>query len=181
MRSTPRWIFAYASLAATDGATRPHRLLGHRRRWQVAMDNRVDIPGYKCYLDPASGERPAVYVTFLDLAEAPGAAVNGVLLPVDAAVLAALDRRERNYHRVDVTRLIDPPAPGRVDTYLGSAQGRQRHARGQRSGTAVVDRAYHDRVLDAFARHGRGVLAEFLASTDPPPCPLRPLHRVEIA
>ena len=35
--------------------------------WGVAMDNRVDVPGYKPYRLRADGSRPAVFVAFLDI------------------------------------------------------------------------------------------------------------------
>ena len=54
-------VLAYGSLAVATSGT-PAVLHGHRRRWGVAMDNAVDLPGYKAYVDPATGERPAVHV-----------------------------------------------------------------------------------------------------------------------
>src|SRR5215218_6013856 len=94
------FVFGYGSLAS-DGGT-PARLHGYRRAWNVSMDNRVTIPGYKYYLDEA-GERPEVFVTFLNLVAGDG--VDGVVLEVPD--IAALDARERNYARVEVTGSID--------------------------------------------------------------------------
>src|SRR3954463_5784770 len=100
-------VFGYASLVAAPGAGLAV-LRGHRRVWGVAMDNRVAVPGYKVYERP-DGARPAVDVAFLDLEAAAGAdGVNGALLAVDDAALARLDRRERQYRRVDVTALVAP-------------------------------------------------------------------------
>src|SRR3954453_15770638 len=116
------FVFGYGSLVRRpDGL--PCNLLGHRRAWNVAMDNRRTIPGYKFYVDPDTGERPPVRVTFLSLYPAPEGRVkgvafpcrlpppegpgNGVAFPVTADDLDALDRRERNYDRIHVTRLID--------------------------------------------------------------------------
>ena len=60
------FVFGYGSLVRRpDGI--PCHLLGHRRAWNVAMDNRRTIPGYKYYVDPETGERPPVRVTFLSL------------------------------------------------------------------------------------------------------------------
>src|SRR6185369_15893739 len=107
------YVFGYGSLTALadrpDGppGRDPHPrgyvtdLLGRRRRWGVAADNRTALPGYKRYR-AADGSHPPVAVAFLDLAPGEGA-VNGVCLPVEPSVLAALDRRERNYARVEVT------------------------------------------------------------------------------
>lgn len=86
-------VFGYASLVATPAAARAV-LRGHRRIWGVAMDNTVEVPGYKVYALP-DGTRPPLAVAFLDLEEAEGAEVDGVLLAVNTVGLAALDARER--------------------------------------------------------------------------------------
>jgi hypothetical protein len=142
-------------------------LPGFTRVWGVAMDNRRDLPGYKYYTRPG-GCRPAVHVAFLDLLEiepaaagAPGPA-NGVCLPVDNAALARLDARERNYRRVDVSERL-PGAPGRVWTYIGSVDGRERLARGRRLGTAVIDAGYLGVVRARFRALGD---AEFETARD---------------
>jgi gamma-glutamyl AIG2-like cyclotransferase len=123
-------VFGYASLVSA--AHRLVTLCGHRRVWGVAMDNRVAVPGYKVY-ERADGSRPAVDVAFLDLQPDPQAAITGGLLPVDADALAALDARERQYRRIDVTAAIDPapPAEARVWTYVGRPPGRERVRRAQ--------------------------------------------------
>ena len=115
-------MFAYGSLASHD-AGRPCVLRDHRRAWGVAMDNRRTIRGYKYYVDAVTGERPAVYVAFMCIWPAPGASVHGVLLEVDDAGLAALDRRERNYDRRDVSAHVDVNGP--VWAYLASDAGRE--------------------------------------------------------
>ena len=136
-------VFGYGSLPAErDGE--PCRLRDHRCHWGVAMDNRETIPGYKIYLDADTGERPEVEVAYLSIAHAPGARVEGVAFPVTDAELAALDRRERNYVRCDVSDLVD--VDGLVWAYVGSAAGRRRLARGRRRGTAVIARGYLETV-----------------------------------
>lgn len=105
---------------------------GYRRRWGVAMDNGVDLPGYKYFVDPHTGERPAVMVAFLDLVEEPGASVNGTLLEVED--FTALDRRERNYRRHEIR-------PG-VHAYFGTPEARARFARGP----TVIASSYYDLV-----------------------------------
>jgi hypothetical protein len=137
-------VFGYGSLAP-DGGT-PARLRGFRRAWNVAMDNRVTIPGYKYYVDEA-GERPDVYVTFLDLV--PGKGVDGFVLEVGD--LDALDAREQNYDRVDVTASVDADVEGQVWTYLGSAAGRGRFETGREEGSAVVVREYLETVIGVAA------------------------------
>src|SRR3954454_13961884 len=99
-------VFGYGSLVSGGGERRVLR--DHRCGWRVAMDNRETIPGYKFYVDPETGERPAVYVAFLSIWPEAGARVEGVAFAVDDAGLAALDARERNYDRVEVTGLVEP-------------------------------------------------------------------------
>lgn len=161
------FLFAYGSLAGAPGA-RPARLRDHRRTWGIAMDNTVTIPGYKAYL-AADGSRPDVCVAFLDVEPAPGASVQGELLPVDRAGLRALDRRERNYDRVDVSGLVDgAPAGARVWTFAGLPAARDRLARARAAGRAVVHAAY-----------ARSV-AGFEADTVPHDLPVVALERIEL-
>jgi len=172
-------VFAFGSLAAAAGG-RPAVLRGLRRTWGVAMDNRVVIPGYKVWLDPTTGERPAVDVAFLDLEEAGCAAqVSGVLLAVPARALAELDRRERNYVRRDVTARTEP-AGARVWAYLGREDARLRCAQARRAGTGVVARSYLTGVRAAFAARGPAALAAYEASTAAPGMPVADLERMDV-
>jgi hypothetical protein len=153
-------VFGYGSLVG-EGAV-PCRLPGFRRYWGVAMDNRVDLPGYKHFVD-AGGRRPPVYVCFLDLRPDPGATVHGTAVEVED--LAALDARERNYERVEVD--------SGLYTYVGSAEGRARRDRGLETGTARISRQYAEQVEAAFA----ALRLPYVA--DPDPCPradLRVIH-----
>ena len=50
------WLFGYGSLLPA-GESRPCDLTGWQRSWGVAMDNSVDLPGYKHFVTP-DGERP---------------------------------------------------------------------------------------------------------------------------
>jgi hypothetical protein len=154
-----QFVFGYGSLAAAADGRRA-RLEGHRRVWGVAMDNRVTIPGYKAYRLRADGSRPAVFVAFLDVVADPRAVTDGVLFAVDGAVLSALDARERNYERVDVTDAVDA-ARGTVWAYVGTAAGRGRLRRGRDGGRAVVSREYLERTRASFAALGAAALAEF--------------------
>ena len=152
-------VFAYGSLVARPGARAT--LPGHRRTWGAAMDNRLELPGYKRYVDPATGEHPQVRVAFLALAPDPTTEVAGVLLDVDPAGLAALDRREANYDRV----VVSVASGERAWTYWPSAGGAARAS----TAPVVVARAYADAVRMAFAALGPEALRAFDASTDAPP------------
>lgn len=140
-----QFVFGYGSLAG-EGAGRPALLRGYRRVWGVAMDNGVDIPGYKIYRSRADGSRPAVFVAFLDVVASKADRTAGLLLAVGADALAALDERERNYERVDVTAAVADAPAGTVWTYRGTRAGRERLRRGVDEGRAVVARAYLESV-----------------------------------
>ena len=151
MSADGQFVFGYGSLAGLRGC--PARLQGHRRVWGVAMDNRATIAGYKYYRLRADGSRPQVHVAFLDIVEDPASQTAGILIEADDAMLRALDERERNYDRVDVTAAV-PQAPGRVWAYRGSRAGRERLRAGRRHGSAVVDLHYVAGVRAGFARLG---------------------------
>jgi hypothetical protein len=183
------YVFGYGSLVA--GPLIPSRerreegfvadLVGMRRGWGVAMDNRVDLSGYKCYLDPDGG-RPVVSVSFLDidLDDSPGAFVNGVCLPVGATELAALDRRERNYDRIEVSDRLEGSDGMRVWTYRGSAAGRARFDAAAAGGTAVIHAAYLGAVRTAFRSLGPEEWAACAPSLDPCGLPVLELVRREL-
>jgi cation transport regulator ChaC len=176
-------VFGYASLVALPG-TRPATLRGHRRVWGVAMDNSVAIPGYKVYESP-EGARPPCSVAFLDLAPDEDATVDGALLAVDEDALAALDARERQYRRVDVTRWVtvagELAADGPIWTFVGRGHGRARVAAGRAGDVAVIiQRAYVEHVERAFAALGEAALERYRASTEAPPFPVVELARVDL-
>jgi cation transport regulator ChaC len=183
------FVFAYGSLVHDLGDDRElllARLRDHRRGWNVAMDNARTLPGYKYYLDARDGSRPEVHVTFLNLLPAPGEAVNGMLVPVDRERLRALDRRERNYRRREVTSAIElsraeGARPARVWTYFGRAEACRRFQEGMSAGRAVVDKGYLDGVLRGFAALAADASAEFERSTEPHGCRVLELTRVDLA
>lgn len=126
------------------------------------MDNAVDLPGYKYYVR-ADGTRPHVKVTFVNLVESPGDAVNGVLLEAD---LEELDLRERNYERREVE-------PG-LWAYVGTSDARARYE----AGPAVISREYLELVRSGFAALGE--LERFERTTEPPAVPVWDLRRVDL-
>ncbi|MGI8622779.1 MAG: gamma-glutamylcyclotransferase family protein [Solirubrobacteraceae bacterium] len=166
------FVFAYGSLVPAS-APLVRELRGWRRRLGVAMDNSRLVPGYKVFSAP-DGTCPDVCVAFLDVEPCAGAAVNGVCLPVTARRLAALDRRERNYARFEVTEAVDDP-PGRVWTYVGRAESRARLREAER---AVVQAAYLRGVERAFAALGQ--LERFRATTLPHGLEVVELRRVDL-
>lgn len=131
------------------------------------MDNSVDLPGYKYYVDPETGERPALKVAFLDLAPDPHSQVSGVVFELDDKRLAELDARERNYSRQEV--VVDPPTRGPTYAYIGTEEARRRF----RTGPTVVARAYFELVQSGFERLGGDRPAS-------PPVPIKDLERVDL-
>ena len=175
------WVLAYGSLLGRAGeAGIAVTLHEHRRRWDVAMENTVDLPGYRFFRDPRTGERPDVAVTFVDVCRVPGETLNAVAFAVTPDDLPALDARERNYARADVGALVSPVLDGPVYAYVGLAASRERFAAARDAGRAVVSRPYHDAVRAGFAGLGADALAEFDRSTDPPRVPLRDLVAVPL-
>jgi cation transport regulator ChaC len=172
-------VFGYGSLLAAGAGGVPCRLRGYRRAWDVAMDNAVDLRGYKYYVDPVTGARPAVMVTFLSITADPSGCVNGTAFPVDGLGLAALDARERNYRRCDVRGLVSVGLGGAVWAYVGLDAARRRYSVGVAAGRAVISRDYHEAVLAAFAALGQ--LEEFRRTTAPAAAPVVSLSRVDAA
>jgi cation transport regulator ChaC len=169
------WVFGYGSLAGLPPGARPCGLAGWRRSWGVAMDNGVDLPGYKHFVTPA-GERPALMVAFLTIAPHEGARVNGVAFPVADAELAGLDDRERNYRRVEVTDHLDADLHGRVWAYAGLDAARERFETGRREGRLAIASSYYDRVLAGFDQLGQR--ERFDRLTEPLPAPVVELEVV---
>lgn len=178
-------VFGYGSLLdrlpshPEHPRVHPARLRGYRRTWNIAMDNSVDLPGYKYYVTP-DGERPPVFVTFLNLAPHAKGPVNGIVFEVTAHELDALDLRERNYERVDVTRQVEVAVQGQIWAYLGNADARGRYETGVAQSRAVVSREYFEGVRQGFAAMGPKAITEFDATTDAPACPMSELLRIDL-
>jgi hypothetical protein len=181
------YVFGYASLVGmrepllaegVEHAPRLGRLRGYRRRWGAAMNNWEGGDAVKHFLDRETGERPHIRVAYLDIEPSEGKTVNGLAIPVDATRLAALDAREVNYSRLDVSSAFEPAVPQRVFAYIGTEEARERCRQGGADGNVVVSRDYATGVRQAFERLARGALAEFDRTTDPLPFAERDLRQV---
>ena len=142
MNACAQFVLGYGSLAAEHDGCPVAVLRGWRRVWGVAMDNRVDLPGYKSYRLRSDGSRPAAFVCFLDIEPDPAAAVTGVCMPVDERRLRELDDRERNYdaRRRERCRSRPPRAAcGRTPAPPRAARGCARVSRAAtRSSAATI-------------------------------------------
>jgi cation transport regulator ChaC len=178
-------VFGYASLVQRpDGGPRrlrPAVLRGYRRKWNVAMDNSVTLSDYKYYVDPMTGKRPRCFVVFLNIVADDSASVNGALFGVTEDELEALDRRERNYTRIEVSSQLAERTAGRVWTYVGRSAAVRRFEAARRLDRGVIQAAYRDEVRQGFAALGDGAAAEFERLTDPSLCPIVALARVSTA
>jgi cation transport regulator ChaC len=188
------YVFGYASLVAVpeslsiegiDFGPVPGRLRGYRRFWGAAMNNWEGGTAAKHFLDRESGERPRIRVVYLDIEPLGGSSINGVAIPADEERLAALDAREINYGRVDVSAAFEPltqaddlPAATRVFTYVGLDAARERCRRGLAEGNAFVSGDYAAGIRRAFEQLAPGASAEFDRTTDPLPFPERDLLRI---
>jgi cation transport regulator ChaC len=178
-------VFGYGSLlelhrvSPDAGPPVVCELGGYRRTWNVAMDNRQTLPGYKHYVDRETGARGSWFVTFLNIVPDADATVNGVMFDVDDAALERLDQRERNYDRVDLSGALAEAVDGPVWTYVGSAAAARRFRIGCLTDRAVISRDYYDSVRKDFARLGSDALARYADLTDPVPCPMLDLRRID--
>lgn len=178
------WVLGYGSIVekATCGRTLGYEpvdgadfrlavLQGALRRWDACMDNIHDDPTDKHYVD-GNGKRPDYGICFLGLGDRADASVNGVVVKVSRRGLAAFDRRERRYERVDVTGRVQTEGPigdnAVVYAYYPSTTARAAFERHRGEGSAVVPGEYLSAVERAFAGIGRHALTDFWASTEPP-------------
>ena len=97
-------------------------------RWTTALT----LPGYGYYLDPATGERPQVYVAFVNIERH---ASHGPASPASCSrwtlpALAVLDARERNYERTTSPPNSPLAVEGMVWTYVGLPDAAARFRQG---------------------------------------------------
>lgn len=187
-------VFAYGSLVSPASAAqticRPERsawakgdafpatLLGWRRRFSQARDNRSCEKTFALDVDGSIPE----YVLGLNVEGTgdPADVVNGLLIVVTEAELERLDVRELRYDRVEV----DPGSFGtkiahasfdRVLTYTAKA----RNFAPDPPRGAVILRSYANAVEEAFAGLGPDEPAAYRKSTGPLPAEVVDAHLVE--
>lgn len=152
-------------------------LQNYRRYWGVAMNNSVYIPGYKIYEEPYSGDRPNVYVAFLDIRPEKHAWVNGIVFDTNDQATEILGSRERNYDRIDLFS-SSSFVPEPLWTYVGSAEGRQRCEDGALTNTTVIHIDYLSDVIESFKKLGKEEYEFFINETEFRDFPEKYLKRV---
>ena len=167
-------VFAYGSLVEPRSAAQTMgrevepiavRLGGWRRRWSQVRDN---LRAEKTFAIEPGGALPP-WILGLNLEPAPGTpqaeGPNGALIEVTEAELAALDRRELRYDRIEVAA---PSGEERFATVFAYSAKATHFAPEPPAGAAIVA-AYAKTVEAAFAALGAAELETFRSTTGPPP------------
>ncbi len=113
-------------------------------------------------------------VVSLGVVAAEGESCNGVVFDVDEDELAALDWRERDYERVDITDVTTVDVgrfDGRVQVYVPRPSSIERYELARDEGRAAIRQSYWTLVEEAFAALG-GDHAERYGRTPAPDIPV---------
>lgn len=187
---SPLFIFGYGSLAKPDSveksleypidpsAFRFAMLSGWRRLWNVGSD-KASHPERTLRLDDGQ-EFSGVNIS-LGIEPAPGADCCGAVFPINRPDLSSLDKRERNYERIEVTDDVTwagKPKNCIVYTYVPLPETTERIAEAERQKRTLAVRAGYIRLVEAaFALYGQKEL--YRESTPKPPFPVLEMEFVE--
>ena len=182
------WVFGYgslvdpASLGRTLGRTvtpgadfLEAELAGWGRRWNYGVGR---VPAMWRTTDGTLVDDGVIVA--LGLVAAPTEDVNGIVARVSDAELAALDLRERDYDRLDVTDAVEVQetvighvgAADRIVTYVPRPSAVQRYEAARDSGQAGIRSSYWGLVDAAFAVLGSDRLARYRSTTPSPDVPV---------
>ncbi|MGD1920057.1 MAG: gamma-glutamylcyclotransferase family protein [Pleurocapsa sp.] len=150
-------------------------LYNFQRCWNVAMDNKVDLPEYKYYRDRFTNKRINGFVTFLNIRPYSDRIISGILFRVSHKELRKLDLRERNYQRIDITNQLNIQVQN-AWVYIGSQEAKQRYQKGLSQGKAVIAQDYYNSVENAYRSLGEKQWANYIATTDKPSLPITDLE-----
>lgn len=184
------WVFGYGSLVSPEsfGHTLGRALTpgvdfveaevtGYGRRWNYGV---MSVVGESIEDD---GSRKEWTIVALGLVASPDETVNGVVGWVTADELPKLDRRERNYDRIDVSDRTTfgggaaVELTGPVVTYVPRPEPLQWYRDARDRGTAAVERRYYDLVDGAFADLGPDRRQRYHATTPAPEVPVIEMTR----
>jgi hypothetical protein len=187
--SSDMYVFGYASLTSRASMSStlghdvnpshivPAQLSGWRREWNVGSDNESH-PEREILNDDGSIFRGVVAVMGVEQGR-PEDRCNGAAFVVNTEDLAKLDRRERNYRRVDVTQAISfkgMPHGCVVFTYVPLTKAVERLDRARQDRRPVAVRAqYVEQIEEGFAQLGAGELDDYRRTTPRVIYDVRPL------
>lgn len=115
-------------------------------------------------------------IVALGIVPSPAEQVNGIIARVSERELTALDVRERDYDRVDVTQQVSNTGTGlevaRIVTYAPRTSAIERYRSARDGGRAGIRDTYWGLVDAAFAVLGPDRLDQYRATTPPPDVPV---------
>jgi len=146
-----------------DGPATPCALDGWRRSWDVVMPNTR-----LCAVEDGAEFVPE-HIVYLNVRPAAGPPVNGLLYVLDAAELAAFDRREWIYDRIAVTDRLRGVRLRGGDAYVYVARPEFVLDPSWPRSRAALRRTYIDIVETGLGELGAEFRARYDASTDAVP------------
>ena len=187
------WVFGYGSLVSPESfghtlgrAVTPGvdfleaEVVGYGRRWNYGV---MSVVGESIGADGLPKEWTIVA---LGLVVSPDETANGIVGWVTDDELPKLDRRERNYDRVDVSdkatigggAALDLAGP--IMTYVPRSEPQQRYRAARDRGTAAIEQHYWDLVDGAFADLGPDRRQRYHATTPVPDVPVVAMTRASV-
>jgi cation transport regulator ChaC len=183
--SSPTWVFGYGSLVDPESLGRTlgrvvtpgidflsADLAGWGRRWNYGVGH---VVGTWRRADGAVIDDGVIVA--LGVVMAANETANGIVARVSDVEIAALDQRERDYDRVDVTVAVtvnggalEPDA--RIVTYVPRSSAIERYETARDEGRAGIRNTYWGLVDAAFAVWGPEQLERYRSSTPPPDVPV---------
>ncbi|MFK7918965.1 MAG: dephospho-CoA kinase [Ilumatobacter sp.] len=172
------WVFGYGSLVSPTAMSRTitrvaepgvdffeAELSGYGRRWNYGV---MHIAGSWTTDDGAQIDDGVIVA--LGLEASASESVNGVIASVTDEELANLDRRERNYDRVDVTAQVSTSASGvdNVVAYVPKPAAVDHYVAARDTGRAGIRRTYWNLVDEAFATLGTEQQQRYRETTPEP-------------
>jgi len=183
--SPPTWVFGYGSLVDPESLGRTlgrqvtpgvdflaAELTGWGRRWNYGVGH---VVGTWRRADGTLIDDGVIVA--LGVVAAPHETINGIVARVSGVEIAALDQRERDYDRVDVTASVtvrteafEPEA--RIVTYVPRPSAIERYETARDDGRAGIRSTYWGLVDAAFAVWGADQLERYRSTTPPPDVPV---------
>jgi cation transport regulator ChaC len=153
-------------------------IAGYGRRWNYGVRA---VTGETIEADGSSKEWTIVV---LGLTESADETTNGVIGWVEPDEIEALDRRERNYNRVDVTELATlhhgVSVDGPIVTYVPRPEPLEKYEEARTAGVAAVEERYWNLVDRAFADLGADRHERYHSTTPAPDVPIVAMRRDKV-